>query len=862
MLASCICPGQRVAYAAPRAAQREPTSCTNSCSGQGPVVVAFAGRVWTPVVVAPGASADTRATAATLASMLSAITGAAFAVTESSAPTRGIAVGLPGDFSELPFYARPYWRALGASARTHIVVWSAGTTVSIVGGTEQTLRNAMWELLHQVGYRQYAPRPVWEVIPSTSRLVVDAAIQQTPRFGSRRIFFGFGQWPENIASYDDWLDKNQMLGGDALSVGHAWSSIIAHNRAAFDAHPEWRGVDEDGNPTDKFCVMAPGLQDFVSDWALERFRTDPSLTYISMEPSDGDKWGGCLSDAGMTVTDRVVTLANAVANAIQREFPGRYVTMYAYSQHSPAPTIAVHPQVVVYVATSYAARPANDLISDWSVCPGPCTRHFGIRDYLSLYNGSRDLPANSAVARPFETLPRIDNYGDRDAIGYLGEATDAWGPAGPSFWMIARALNAPAGTTTDVAALLADFVSRAFANISEMRSFYDLILTGRGQLLSRHTLGTLYGYLQRAMLDVHATPDVQARIRELVLYLRYVELWLDYNHSTGTDRQDEFETMVRFAYRSREHRVVHSYGLYRSPYDSSVSFPPGAGLSDPEPGNPWKDSTPFLNDEIDGLLLAGIAGNPTVPLTYRSFSGALVPANPPGPKSPLDTLGHDPIASRDHHRWFTWMDLAPDTVTFQVLPGRIYHNAELDIQLLSVDESEDTLEDSLTIRGAWSDTSGTSDPLPWETVSLRTLHSGLHRIEFNDNHGGVLFGGLRGTRRLVAEAGLPIGELSNSYTYNYTAYFYVPSDAAEISGWIGHQCRVRNSSGDVVYSFSAGARPEHFVIPVPSDQRGRLWFVDHCSGRLVLLNVPPYLTPGPKEMLLPESVVATDRLAP
>ena len=40
---------------------------------------------------------------------------------------------------------------------------------------------------------------------------------------------------------------------------------------------------------------------------------------------------------------------------------------------------------------------------------------------------------------------------------------------------------------------------------------------------------------------------IRARIDDLVLYTRYVELWSDYSSVQGDERQKRFETMIKHA---------------------------------------------------------------------------------------------------------------------------------------------------------------------------------------------------------------------------------------------------------------------------------------------------------------------------
>src|SRR5690606_23293750 len=124
------------------------------------------------------------------------------------------------------------------------------------------------------------------------------------------------------------------------------------NKAEFEKHPEY--LTKPGGS--KFCVSNPGLQKLVIDDALAQFEKNPNLQSISMDPSDGGGWESDSCPDGKiyeNVTDRVVTLANLVAEAVNKKYPGNYVGMYAYNEHSPAPTIKVHPNVVPSIATGF-----------------------------------------------------------------------------------------------------------------------------------------------------------------------------------------------------------------------------------------------------------------------------------------------------------------------------------------------------------------------------------------------------------------------------------------------------------------------------------------------------------------------------
>ena len=100
-------------------------------------------------------------------------------------------------------------------------------------------------------------------------------------------------------------------------------------------------------------------------------------------------------------------------------------------------------------------------------------------------------------------------------------------------------------------------------------------------------------------------PKILARIDQLVLYARYVDLYRTFWTQTGPARQKAFEELARYVYRIRDAQMVCSKYFHRSatPYSKEppVVFPPGA------PGI-WETDTPHTPIEIQKMLEAGVAG--------------------------------------------------------------------------------------------------------------------------------------------------------------------------------------------------------------------------------------------------------------
>ena len=214
----------------------------------------------------------------------------------------------------------------------------------VVGASEQAVEHAVWDVLHRLGYRQYFPGPTWEVIPSNKELSLSVDQHEHPSYFARRIWYGYGAGAWAAKPYADWCAKNRATSGITVSSGHAYQGIAARNKAEFEKHPEYRGLVGGERKSHQFCISNDDLRKLVVKDALNQFAEKSDRQSISVEPADGGAWCECKECKKMgSVSDRVVTLANQVAAAVEQKYPDKFVGIYAYSSHSPPPTIKVHP---------------------------------------------------------------------------------------------------------------------------------------------------------------------------------------------------------------------------------------------------------------------------------------------------------------------------------------------------------------------------------------------------------------------------------------------------------------------------------------------------------------------------------------
>ncbi len=809
-----------------------------------------------PIIVSDQASPRVRQMAGTLAEYLGRISDARFEVKTGDGRS-GIAVGVGSDFSAWPF--KDTFDAKDATKSEDYVLRSHAGGVYLAGATELAVEHAVWDFLYRLGYRQFFPGPKWEIVPHRTELGIAVDASEHPDYYQRRIAYGFGTWGDNNVAFNQWMARNRMGGGLTINSSHAYQAIIQAHKAEFAAHPEYLGV-LNGQRTSKFCISNPRLRRLVVDWALDYLEKNPNAQSVPLEPSDGSDWGDCPEFPRQgSISDQVVTLANEVAEAVQQRFENKYVGIYAYNLHSPPPSVRVHPRVVVNIATTFIKGDysMDELIAGWQRQGAT----IGIREYYSVMPWDRDLPQRARGSNLDYLRTTIPRFYQQGARFMNTEASDNWGPNGLGYYLTSRLLwDTQEAERADE--IVADFLEKSFGPAQgEMAKFYALLDGSsrarlsdkvRPDLIGRvlndqpgvHQLGLMYYRLDNA-LKLTTDPVIRARIYDLALYTRYVELYRSYWAARGAQRQPIAEELIQYSYRIHPTMMVHSLGLYRDlPLrDKYVTIPAEADWKVPEPKNPWKSSQPFAPEEIEGFIAAGVTSYKLVNFEPVAFSSNLVPAGKLNlPRVPLGSFA----VTRGTQGFYTWIAEAPAQIALKVKTGSTHDNlGDTKIALYSLSGAIPRAVDNAAVP---------PDKQEHEVI-LRTTLPGLHRIEIADATAGT---------SMVWPDGLPMTvESSFDAWAQFTArgslwslYFYVPKGTRVVGGYAVGSGTMLDGDGRIVKTFDNSSG--YFEVPVAPGQDGRLWKFDNTAGQRMLLTVPPYLARNAEELLLPAEVVETD----
>ncbi len=803
-----------------------------------PFTVAADGKARCAIVVSAKATDEVRQHARTLAEQLRRITDAEFAVTTGDG-SEGIVVGLAADFPQLA--QEEALRSKAAADRENYLLRSGGKGLLLLGATDLAVRHAVWDALFHAGYRQYFPGKHWEIVPHRRTLALDVDAIEKPSYHSRRIWYGYGAWDYAKEPYREWCEKNRCVAGIELHTGHSYDGILSRNKKAFAEHPEYLGLVKGERRSTKFCISNPGLRALVAADAVAQFDADPARQSVSIDPSDGGGWCECGECAKIgSVSDRAVTLANAVAAAVTAKYPDKLVGMYAYSQHSPPPRLKVHPSVVISVATGFITGgfSVDQLMDGWSQKAST----LGIREYYSVNTWDRDLPG-AARGGDIEYLrTSIPHFHDKHARFLSAESSDNWGPNGLGYFLAARMMwDVREAAKTE--ACTAEFLAGCFGDAGgPMAQFYALLNGGRSK---RQLCDDLIGRMYRALYEARAKASgepVHARLDDLTLYTRYAELWLDYSTAKDAARQSAFEALIRHAYRMRATMMIHSLGLYRdlAHRDKSVKIPPGAEWNAPEGKNPWKSSAPFTRAEVDAFTREGVASRKLLDFDPVSFSSDLV--RPTALRLPQVKTGSMGGYSRQPRIYHTWVEKAPQSFAFTVKGGIVYTDrgaTKLDIFPQLEPEGKSVSHAEVPPDRAE------------HAVELTSSFTGLHRIEIVAGGGASATWPENTPMTVESSAEHP----ARLYT-RWTLYFYVPRGTKIVGGFGEGVGTMRDGSGKTVHTFEG--KPGYFSVPVPPGEDGRLWSFFSCAGDKTLMTVPPFLARNAEELLLPREVVAND----
>lgn len=832
-------------------------------SENGPqIILANQGVAKLPVIVSAQADPRVRAAADQLAAYLGKITGATFEV-KTGDGTQGLAVGLVSDFPAIVSAAKLTGRfdPTDALRREEYVLQShsegSKQGVWLIGATPLAVEDAVWDLLARLGYRQFFPGSTWEVIPNSPTLQIAVNIFEKPDFLTRRIWYGFGMYGYNDEPYKQWCARNRALPGFNLSTSHSYQRIIRQNKAEFEKHPEYLALVDGkrGARGSKLCISNKGLRDLViNQYALPYFEANPNADSVSLDPADGGGWCECDNCAKLgSITDRALLLANEVAEAISEKYPDKYVGLLAYNEHSPPPTIRVHPHVIIKIQTSFirGGYTFEQLAQGWHEKGAK----LGVGDYYSIFQGDMSRPAYQKGSDLYRIRTSIPHFHELGTEFFMAESSDLWGALGLGHYLAAQ-LIWDVSKADQFDAILADFFDKAFGPASEpMDKFYRLIYrfgeNDRRPLIRRDMLARMYRHLADARQLAKDDKAVMARLDDLALFTRHEELFQEYVDASGKKRQAAIEAVVAHAWQMRQTMMIHSKPLTNAGGRRFVER--DRNIKSLSENFVWPDKA-YARAEIDTIVSQGVANTQTIDIGFEpvDFSDDLVPATALNLRE-VTPGTYDNIAPQGRQTFYTWLD-KPGQIKLRVSGGHIVHyrNIASEVQTTLYADANPMVGEVVT-----KDESVKPDGSE-NIITLTSPFEGLHKVE--------IYPPSNRAKAEIAQAGqpwtLPAGlDERNILVGTWSLYFYVPKGTKIVGGFAGrNRGQLLDGNDNVVLDLGKGFEaPGFFKAIVPPGQDGKLWKLSNVGSQVSLLTVPALLARDGRELLLPREVVEADR---
>lgn len=424
----------------------------------------------------------------------------------------------------------------------------SGGDILLRGESPRALLCAVYGLLERLGCRWLAPgydfyEGAAEVV-STSGTVIYSGPERvvvTPALPNRKIYIeeGLSHDERNLRQLVEWMPKagyntlvvpidyqgkgrvmwDKMRGfltpelrkrGITLEVGgHGYQNFLNASfdgGALYDAHPEWFGMDEQGErrcePRYVICTSQPRAVELLIDSVRSYLRAHPEIDTFAFWPPDGAKW--CRCDACRSFgpdSEKHVRLVNRVAEALREEFPRLRVECLAYEAYlDPARENTLSPAVMVdfcpidqcfETQIDDAANSKNRMYATafqrWRDCfDGQINLYSYYRKYVW-----RSLP----LVLPHYIAGDVRWYAANGASGVsiYGEPGD-WAAYEVNHYVLARVAANPA---LDVDSLLCDFTQARYGRHATFaREVLDLFerLPRRGAAIPNTTLKSVAEY--------------------------------------------------------------------------------------------------------------------------------------------------------------------------------------------------------------------------------------------------------------------------------------------------------------------------------------------------------------------------------
>ena len=614
------------------------------------------------------------------------------------------------------------------------------------------------------------------------------------------------------------------------------------------------------NVTAKLNAGNPQAVDFYCDWVLDSYRRTRATAEgyahrtVSVEPADG--WGYAnnyveLRTAGVgqgTGSDQTFFIANACARKVRAAFPDASVVLLAYAGHVDPPSIPLEPNLVVQVtpdafrggsATSYLT--GDQLTKLW----GNFAKTMGNYTYWSIPDWTFDEPTFNY----FNIQSMLQALYENHINGFHAESTYSAGAMGIGHYLASHLMWNP---NINQEAMLNDWYQNAFgpAKAPMIRMLERWAHKYRPLSVE---LAASYADLSEAESLAAGDAAVTARIDDYARYVHYlrlrVELLNETNASARGQRASDLAahlfsiSQTPMLQTTRDFDLLANRGYPTLLEEFHLHNPNLAGDAPDGPG--WARVQPLSHEEVTGLITDGLRKYPAPGYSISSFTGSLVPVQPPHWQAP-------PPGSP----WGSFMASAGaldvDLEIPQGLANFPLRVSTLVSNTVSITDRTGNVVFSHQVQGETGEPAKTLLNT-WDEMSI-PLASGRYQVHFFAANGRL------GQFRFATWLGVPLTLrsflLPKGYS-NLRLYFYVRPDQAEIVVYLpdglGQFLKVYGPQGHREDTqLSEGNRI--VTVAVPKGQGGKVWSIDGLMAPnfpMEMLTAPQAFSLTPEVLMVP-----------
>lgn len=455
-----------------------------------------------------------------LALYLGKISGAKFETVE----------GLPAKERRLPIYIGaeaekvfgPVGKSMAGKFAFRLVANKKG--VGLYGESEFGTSYAIYELLHRLGCRWYMPSELGECIPQRSTLELpemDEALAPATEYR--------GMWDDTA---DANFQRRNRLNGNRLAGGHALEGYITKEQRA--AHPEWCLL-VGGKPHPLYLRWTrQDVADAISDNIIQRL-DKAYASSISLSPGDYvvptddpeemkfDPVPRVWEPAAQqwSVSDRLILLANRVAERVGKKYPDVRFVLYIYVNYSMPPAIQkVHPNVIPALAPidfnrqhpmTWPNHPNQSWLLDMVKGWGQAAPRMAFRGYsFNLAELSAPNPFITKLATDIPIL--MSNH----CVYWWPETKGGWASMLPGYYLAIRLTFDP-NQKPDV--VIQELMEHFYGAAAEPMSRYWYRMD-RAWLEANEYSGCAFGYLR--MFTPEVMKEARAAIDEALAKCRTI----------------------------------------------------------------------------------------------------------------------------------------------------------------------------------------------------------------------------------------------------------------------------------------------------------------------------------------------------